>query len=81
VSAVLRCLFKGEFTGSTYHHKSALELLFFRLDKWYRKRQASKKLIKQQNEFGIYKNSIIVDYFLKKKHLFTDLPFEEKNIL
>ncbi|HQW46738.1 MAG: glycosyltransferase family 2 protein [Bacteroidetes bacterium] len=76
----LRCLLKGEFTEVKTIIKAHWSF-FLSFNKWYRKRQASKKLIKQQNEFGIYKNSIIVDYFLKKKHLFTDLPFEEKNIL
>lgn len=75
----LRCALKGEWIEVKTIIKAHWHF-FFTFGKWWEKRSVSQKLISQKNEFGIYKNSIIVDYFLKKKKYFTDLVFEEKTI-
>lgn len=41
---------------------------------WYKKRQHAKANLTFRNKEGIYRRSIIVDYFLNKKKKFTDLP-------
>lgn len=42
---------------------------------WYRKRQECKKKVTFRNKEGIYHRSIIIDYFLKKRKKFSELPF------
>lgn len=74
-----RCLLKGEFVEVKTIVRAHWNF-FLSFGKWNKKRQASKKLVTHRNEFGIYKNSIISDYFLKKKTVFTELNFEEKEI-
>lgn len=46
---------------------------FFTFGKWFRKRQTLKELATQRNTDGIYRKSIIVQYFLKGKKKFSDL--------
>lgn len=75
----LRCLLRGEFVEVKTIIRAHWNF-FLSFGKWYKKRQVSKKLIRQKNEFGIYENSVIVDYFLKKKTKFTDLKFAEKEV-
>lgn len=74
-----RCLLKGEFVElKTIVQAHWSFILSF--GKWYKKRQVSKKQIRHKNEFGMYENSIIVDYFLKKKTKYSDLGFAEKEL-
>lgn len=74
-----RCLLKGEFVELKTIIKAHWHF-FFTLNKWYKKRQISKKLIAEKNEFGIYTGSIIFDYFIKKRTVFTELKMMEKEI-
>lgn len=47
---------------------------------WYKKRQAAKKLVSFRNKEGIYHRSIIVDYFIKKRKWFSQLPYLNRPI-
>jgi hypothetical protein len=47
---------------------------------WYKKRKQSQQLITTPNLNAIYPNSIIVDYFLKKKTLYSALGNVETEV-
>ncbi len=51
---------------------------FFNAGKWFGRREMSRKYATVNEVSGIYPNSIIVDYFLRKKKKFTDLDFPVK---
>ncbi len=75
----IRCLLKGEFTEVKTIIKAHWNF-FFSFGKWYKKRQQVQKLSGQKNETGIYRKSIIIDYFIKKKTKYTDLGITEQQI-
>ncbi|MBK7691869.1 MAG: glycosyltransferase family 2 protein [Bacteroidetes bacterium] len=75
----MRSLLKGEWVEVRTIIKAHWSF-FLSFGKWYRKRQVSISLISKKNDFGIYPNSIIAAYFLKKKTKFTDLHFDTKKI-
>lgn len=74
-----RCLLKGEFTEVKTIIKAHWNF-FFSFGKWYKKRQQVQKLLSKKNETGIYRKSIIIDYFIKKKTTYTDLGITEYEI-
>jgi len=43
--------------------------------KWLGKRSQSRKSVSNPNNEGIYQRSIVLDFFLRKKRKFSDLPF------
>ena len=73
--AGLRLLLKGEFK-QFYTIIKAHFHFYGSIGKWWKHRQENKKFITVRNETGIYRKSIIVDYFLKKHKLFPDLKWE-----
>jgi GT2 family glycosyltransferase len=50
---------------------------FFTVGKWYRKRSAVKGLVASRNTIGIYRKSIIVQYFLRGKKKFSALDIAD----
>lgn len=46
---------------------------FLSCGKWLKKRTFAQKLVSNPNLHGIYRRSIIVDYFIRKKTVYTDL--------
>jgi len=46
------------------------------LGKWLRRSAEIKKLIFRRNEGGIYRRSIVWDYFLLRRKKFTDLKWK-----
>ena len=73
--AGLRLLFKGEFTHTATIIKAHYHF-YAHFGKWMKERRANKALITTRNETGIYKHSIVVDYFLNKKKLFPSLGWK-----
>ncbi|HXS35730.1 MAG TPA: glycosyltransferase family 2 protein [Flavipsychrobacter sp.] len=54
---------------------------FYRdLGKWLQRRRDNKKLIQQRNEEGIYKRSIVWDYFILRKKIFPQLKWKPKKL-
>jgi hypothetical protein len=53
---------------------------FLKFGFWYQKRKQSQQLITTPNLNAIYPNSIIVDYFLKKKTLYSALGNVETEV-
>lgn len=52
---------------------------FFNFGKWYKKRRIHKELVTVRSKAGIYKKSIIIQYFLKGKKKFSDLDTKDFN--
>lgn len=77
--SAFRSLLKGEWVEIFTIFKAHWSF-FFSFGKWYEKRKISKQLVSHRNEKGIYKNSILIDYFLKGKKKYSDLDFQEINI-
>lgn len=50
------------------------------IGKWLGRRRENKKLISTRNEEGIYRRSIVWDYFLLRRKLFTDLGWKPKGL-
>lgn len=50
------------------------------LGKWLARRRENQALITNRNEEGIYKRSIVWDYFFGKKKLFSDLGWKPKSL-
>ena len=54
---------------------------FYRdLGKWLGRRRENKKLIVSRNEQGIYRRSIVWDYFVLRRKKFTDLAWAPKKL-
>ncbi|HMN31859.1 MAG TPA: glycosyltransferase family 2 protein [Chitinophagaceae bacterium] len=53
---------------------------FIHFKMWYQKRKEAKIFVTKRNENGIYPQSILVDYFLKKKKKFSELNYPEIEI-
>ena len=75
VAAALRLLLKGEFR-QTYTIFKAHFHFYGSLSKWLNRRSDCKKLITNRNETGIYRRSIVLDYFFKKRKKFDQLKWE-----
>lgn len=70
--AALQFLFSGQFKNIlaiVHAHWS----FFFTWGKWYRKRRTVQELSSRRNTDGIYRKSIIAQYFLKGKKKFSEL--------
>ena len=77
--AGLRLLLTGNFKQTFTIVKAHFH--FYRdLGKWRQRRRDIKKLIVNRNEEGIYKRSIVWDYFLLKRKKFTDLGWTPKKL-
>lgn len=74
-----RALLKGEWKEMKAIVKAHWSF-FGQLGMWHRKRRASQALVKTKELSGWYTNSIIVDYFLRKKTTFDQLDFPTKAI-
>lgn len=70
--AGFRLLVTGNFK-QTYTILKAHFHVYREIGKWLRRRNESKKLIVRRNEKGIYRRSIVWDYFLLRRKKFTDL--------
>jgi len=54
---------------------------FYRdLGKWLQRRRNNKKLIQHRNVEGIYKRSIVWDYFILRKKIFPQLNWKPKKL-
>ena len=73
-----KVLFSGNFIEFISIAKAHFDF-FFKMPKWLKKRRQARKLTVKPNLYGIYKGSIVIDYFLKKKKKFSELTF--KNIV
>jgi GT2 family glycosyltransferase len=75
--AGLRLLFTGQFK-QTYTIIKAHFHFYGGLGKWRKRRRDNQKLITVRNEEGIYRRSIVKDYFLLGRKKFTDLGWKPK---
>ncbi|MEZ5047454.1 MAG: glycosyltransferase family 2 protein [Chitinophagaceae bacterium] len=75
----LRALLKGQFQETIAIIKAHWSL-FIRIGFWYKKRKASLQHVNSYTKTCIYPRAMIVDYFFKKKHFFTDLDFPTKKV-
>jgi len=78
VIAAYRALLNGEVKTYKAIAKAHFSYLI-NIKKWQKQRNISKKQVRlnkinTSNSNGIYRNSIVWDYFIKKKKLFSDLP-------
>jgi GT2 family glycosyltransferase len=77
--AGLRLLVTGQ-PKQTYTIIKAPFHCYREIGKWFRKRRENKQLITTRNEEGIYRRSIVWDYFLLRKKLFTQLGWKPKSL-
>ncbi len=77
--AGIRLLLQGK-ASHTYTIIKAHMHVYKKLGKWLKERQNNKKLIVRRNEEGIYKRSIVVDYFFLKKKKFPALGWLPKKL-
>lgn len=70
-----RLLLKGEFKQVFTILKAHFHV-YGSIGKWMARRKDSKRLITTRNETGIYNRSIVLDYFVGKKKLFTQLGWK-----
>ena len=75
--AGLRLLLTGQFVG-TYTILRAHFNFYGSLGKWLKRRRECRKHITHRNEGGIYKRSIVWDYFVLRKKVFAKLKWEPK---
>lgn len=75
--AGLRLLLTGEFIG-TWTILRAHFNFYGSLGKWLKRRRECSKHITHRNEEGIYKRSIVWDYFVLRKKVFPKLKWEPK---
>jgi len=74
-AAGARLLFTGEFK-QTYTIIKAHFHFYRHIGKWLRHRRENKRLITKRNESGIYKRSIVFDYFLLRRKTFPKLKWQ-----
>jgi GT2 family glycosyltransferase len=77
--AGLRLLFTGHFR-ETYTIIKAHFHCYRQLGKWLARRRANKALITRRNEEGIYRRSIVWDYFLLRRKTFDKLGWTPKKL-
>lgn len=70
-----RALLKGDFKEVKAIIKAHWHF-FFKFSFWFKKRKESQKLVQNPTLSGMYKGYIILDYFLRKKKIFTELDFK-----
>lgn len=77
--AGMRLFFTGNFRQTFTIVKAHFH--FYRdIGKWLGRRRENKKLIVKRNEEGIYRRSIVWDYFLLRKKKFSDLRWQPKKL-
>ena len=74
-AAGIRLLCIGEFK-QTFTIMKAHFHVYGQMGKWLQRRRDNKKLITVRNEAGIYKRSIVWDYFMLRRKKFTDLNWK-----
>lgn len=74
-AAGIRHLLKGEIKQSFTIIKAHFHF-YGQMGKWLRRRRENKVFITTRNETGIYKRSIVFDYFFKKQKKFTDIGWK-----
>ena len=68
----VKALTSGNFTECIYIAKAHLHfLIYFR--KWWAKRKEVQKLFNTPNKYGVYKGSVVFQYFIMGKKKFSDL--------
>ncbi len=75
--AGMRLLVTGNFK-QTFTIVKAHFHFYGSIGKWMKRRRENKMMIAKRNEEGIYKRSIVWDYFLLKKKKFPDLKWKPK---
>ena len=74
-----RLLLTGNFKQTFIIVKAHLHV-YREIGKWLKRRAEIKKQIVVRNEEGIYKRSIVWDYFLLRKKKFSDLGWKSKSL-
>ena len=69
-----KVLFSGNFSEFLNITKAHIHFLFY-LPRWIGKRREVNKLVNKRNKSGIYPNSIVWAYFVKKKEKFSNLDW------
>jgi GT2 family glycosyltransferase len=75
--AAFRALIKGnpkEFSAIFRAHMQFLA----GLGQWIKKRRLARPMIKNPNRKGVYPGSVVADYFLRRKHTFKEIGWQEK---
>ena len=78
-AAGMRLLCMGE-VRQTFTIMKAHFHFYANMGKWLKRRYEIKKLITVRNEEGIYRRSIVWDYFMLRRKKFTDLPWKPKKL-
>ena len=68
----IKSLLSGNFTEYINIAKAHLHFIIY-FPKWWRKRKEAQRLVANPNLSGIYKGSVVFDYFIKGKKKFSDL--------
>lgn len=71
--AGIKFLFDGDFKDTFAVLKSHFSFYLYVLRNFSKRRKQQQQVFKHPSR-GIYKNSIVVEYFIKKKKHFKDLP-------
>lgn len=77
--AGMRLLFTGNFK-QTFTIIKAHFHVYRDIGKWLQRRRDNQKMITARNEEGIYRRSIVWDYFLLRRKKFTDLKWKPKSL-
>lgn len=77
--AGLRLLLTGNFKQTITIIKAHLHV-YRQMGKWLARRRENQKMIVVRNEEGIYRRSIVWDYFLLRRKKFTDLGWQPKKL-
>jgi len=72
--AAVQMLFKGNYKGVATIFKAHIHF-YKKLGKWYNRRKVCKKLVVHRNKGGIFKKSIVFQYFILRKRKFTQLKW------
>ncbi len=77
--AGLRLMLKGDFKETFIIIKAHFHV-YRSIGKWLGRRRENKKLITVRNEEGIYRRSIVWDYFLLRRRIFSKLGWQPKKL-
>ena len=70
--AEMKALLSGNFVEFANIFKAHLHFFLY-LPKWLKKRRVAQRLVSNPNRVGMYKGSVVWDYFIKGKKKFSDL--------
>jgi len=70
----VKVLLSGNFAEFFSIVKAHLHFLLF-FPKWWLKRRAARKLVNNPNTSGVYKGSVVFDYFIGKRRKFSEINF------